>query len=54
MREATQLRSSNIKNIYINKINSLMKISKDKFDKSWVEATNHTNRYVVFNIKEIN
>ena len=34
LKEAPESKSNNIKNIYIQKINSLMKISKDTIEKS--------------------
>ena len=34
VKEVPEARSNNIKNIYIHKINSLMKISKDTIEKS--------------------
>jgi hypothetical protein len=52
IKEAVEPRSNNIKNIYIQKINSLMKISKDTIEKSEIDALNHTNRYPCFIIKE--
>jgi hypothetical protein len=52
IKEVAEARSNNIKNIYIQKINSLMKISKDTIEKSEIEALNHTNRYPSFIIKE--
>jgi hypothetical protein len=51
IKEAVEPRSNNIKNIYIQKINSLMKISKDTIEKSEIDALNHTNRYLCFIIK---
>ena len=52
IKDVPEARSNNIKNIYIQKINSLMKISKDTIEKSEIEALNHTNRYSCFIIKE--
>ena len=48
IKDSQEPRSNNIKNVYIQKITSLMKISKDTIGKSEIEALNQTNRYVFF------
>ena len=48
IKDSQEPRSNNIKNVYIQKITSLMKISKDTIGKSEIEALNQTNRYLYF------